>query len=236
MMFNLPISRTGPTLFILTNQIFEDRPRDFTAVQAQAAVAPLSADQQRAMALTRAFAQRLETTTPGGPGVTPGVERIRAAPSLSAPGDRRPEAGKPGVPDQGSERLRALGAACRTVRNPEQVRPARARQGRRDLGKPAAPVPAVATAANRKQPAKGVDVPDIVDNQVKTLAQEAAAPLDDMVDAIRELLDSVNSLEEFRDRLIEAYPDMNATQLADAMADGMAAASLAGRYDIFRGL
>lgn len=97
-------------------------------------------------------------------------------------------------------------------------------------------MPAVATAANRKQPAKGVDVPDIVDNQVKTLAQEAAAQLDDMVDAIRELLDSVNSLEEFRDRLIEAYPDMNATQLADAMADGMAAASLAGRYDIFRGL
>ncbi|MNU01306.1 hypothetical protein D3C72_2446680 [compost metagenome] len=57
-----------------------------------------------------------------------------------------------------------------------------------------------------------------------------------MVEAIRELLDSVNSLEEFRDRLIEVYPDMNAAQLADAMADGLAAASLAGRYDVLRGL
>lgn len=109
-------------------------------------------------------------------------------------------------------------------------------EGAEVLGKPAAPMPAVATAANREQPAKAIDVPDIVDSQVKALAQATAAPLDDMVDALRELLDSVNSLEEFRDRLIEAYPDMNANQLADAMADGMAAASLAGRYDVLRGL
>ncbi|MNJ71328.1 hypothetical protein D3C77_678570 [compost metagenome] len=79
-------------------------------------------------------------------------------------------------------------------------------------------------------------MPDIVDNQVRTLEASTAAPLDDMVDAIRELLDSVSSLEEFRDRLIEAYPDMSAAQLADAMADGMAAASMAGRYDVLRGL
>ncbi len=102
------------------------------------------------------------------------------------------------------------------------------------LGKPAAP--AVATAANREQTTKAVDVTDIVDAQVKTLTQATAVPLDDMVDALRELLDSVGSLEEFRDRLIEAYPDMSANQLADAMADGMAAASLAGRYDVLRGL
>lgn len=57
-----------------------------------------------------------------------------------------------------------------------------------------------------------------------------------MIDNICELLDSVSSLEEFRDRLIETYPEMNAAQLADAMADGLAAASLAGRYDVLRGL
>lgn len=38
------------------------------------------------------------------------------------------------------------------------------------------------------------------------------------------------------DRLIEAYPAMNAEQLANAMADGLAAASLVGRYDVLRGL
>ncbi|MCY1312422.1 hypothetical protein D9M70_628480 [compost metagenome] len=77
---------------------------------------------------------------------------------------------------------------------------------------------------------------DIVDNQVRTLETATAASLDDMIDSIRELLDSVSSLEEFRDRLIETYPGMSATQLADAMADGLAAAYVAGRYDVMRGL
>ncbi|WPM24881.1 DUF935 family protein [Pseudomonas sp. P1B16] len=99
----------------------------------------------------------------------------------------------------------------------------------------ATPVP-VATALNREQPKAPVTVPDIVDNQVKTMEAHTAAPMDDMVNAIKELLDSVTSLEEFRDRLIEAYPAMNAEQLASAIADGLAAASLAGRDDVLRGL
>lgn len=106
-------------------------------------------------------------------------------------------------------------------------------EGAEVLGKPAAQ--GVATATNREQ-ARDLDVPDIVDNQVKTMVASAAAPMDDMVGAIRELLDSVSSLEEFRDRLIETYPDISAEQLADAMADGMAAAGLAGRYDVLTGL
>lgn len=107
-------------------------------------------------------------------------------------------------------------------------------EGAEILGKPVAP--GVSKAANREQQAAPVSAPDIVDSQVRKLEAAAEAPMDDMVNAIRELLDSVSSLEEFRDRLIEAYPNMNAGQLADAMADGMAAASLAGRYDVLRGL
>jgi len=99
----------------------------------------------------------------------------------------------------------------------------------------AAPAP-VATALNREQPATQAEVADIVDNQVVTLESAAAAPMEDMVGAIKELLDTASSLEEFRDRLIEAYPAMSADQLADAMADGMMAASLAGRHDLLRGL
>lgn len=107
-------------------------------------------------------------------------------------------------------------------------------EGAEILGQPT--VLGVATATNREQVATTASVPDIVDSQVNTLKAAAAAPMDDMVNPIRELLDSVSSLEEFRDRLIEAYPDMNASQLADAMANGMAAASMAGRYDVLRGL
>ena len=97
--------------------------------------------------------------------------------------------------------------------------------------------PALAQAANREQPARPqVPAGDVVDNQVRNLEQVAGEHLDDMLEQIRELLDSVSSLEEFRDRLIEAYPHMSADQLADAMADGLAAASLAGRHDVLRGL
>jgi len=102
------------------------------------------------------------------------------------------------------------------------------------LGAPAAP--AVATALNREQKPVPAAVPDILDNQVKTLEGAAAAGMDDMIESIKELLDSASSLEEFRDRLIEIYPDMSADQLANAMADGLMAASLAGRYDVLRGL
>lgn len=104
------------------------------------------------------------------------------------------------------------------------------------LGVPAAAETPVATALNREQTKNPVAVADIVDNQVKTLEASASAPMDDMVEPIKELLDSVSSLEEFRDRLIEAYPAMSADQLADAMATGMIAASLAGRYDVLNGL
>jgi len=106
------------------------------------------------------------------------------------------------------------------------------------LGSPASvAASALAQATNSEQvPAKRLPVPDIVDNQVRTLDTAATAPIDEMVEQIKELLDSVNSLEEFRDRLIETYPAMNASQLADAIADGLTAASLAGRDDILRGL
>lgn len=106
------------------------------------------------------------------------------------------------------------------------------------LGTPA-PVstPVLAQAINSEQvPAKPVALQDIVDNQVQTLEGSAGVYLDDMVEEIKALLDQVNSLEEFRDRLIEVYPAMSAIQLADAIADGMVAASLAGRDDILRGL
>lgn len=92
-------------------------------------------------------------------------------------------------------------------------------------------------AANREQASgKSVAVPDVVDNQINALEIAAAPYMDDMVDRIKELLDSVSSLDEFRDRLIDTYPEMSASQLADVFADGLSAASLAGRDDILRGL
>lgn len=111
-------------------------------------------------------------------------------------------------------------------------------EGAELLGTPApVAMPVLAQAMNSEQkPAKSSAVWDIVDNQVQTLEGSAGVYLDDMVEEIKALLDQVNSLEEFRDRLIEVYPAMSTIQLADAIADGMVAASLAGRDDILRGL
>ncbi|OIN43344.1 DUF935 domain-containing protein [Pseudomonas costantinii] len=104
------------------------------------------------------------------------------------------------------------------------------------VASPGADLP-LARAANREQAApKPSAVPDIVDGQVNVLEVVTGPYMDDMVDRIKELLDSVGSLEEFRDRLVETYPEITTNQMADAMADGLAAASLAGRADILRGL
>lgn len=96
--------------------------------------------------------------------------------------------------------------------------------------------PEAVTALNREEKRTQVAAPDTVDGQVSTMVAATAAPLDAMVGAVRELMDSARSLEDFRDRLIVAYPDIDTDHLAAAIAEGMAAASLAGRYDLLRGL
>ncbi|RMG51178.1 MAG: DUF935 family protein, partial [Gammaproteobacteria bacterium] len=56
------------------------------------------------------------------------------------------------------------------------------------------------------------------------------------VEQIRELVMQVDSLEELRDRLIELYPDLDPSGFAQVMGDALAAAHLAGRYDILEGV
>ncbi|RQW70340.1 DUF935 domain-containing protein [Halomonas sp. YLB-10] len=103
------------------------------------------------------------------------------------------------------------------------------------LAGPAAPQGrASRQATNAEQ--RPAPVVDIVDRQIGRMEQAAAPALDDMLDTIRGLVDEVDSLEALRDRLIEAYPEMPGKQLADTMAEGMIAASLAGRDDVLRGL
>ncbi|TBV12765.1 DUF935 domain-containing protein [Stutzerimonas kirkiae] len=94
-------------------------------------------------------------------------------------------------------------------------------------------MPALNRAINREQ---APTASDIVDAQVANLERATAGGMDDMVDQVRELLDQVQNLEEFRDRLVELYPELNSTQLADVMGDALVAASMAGRHDVLRGL
>lgn len=75
-------------------------------------------------------------------------------------------------------------------------------------------------------------VNDATAAQTERLAREADATLQGWLASVRGLLDQVQSLEEFRDRLIELYPQMPVGQFSELMGDALAAAELAGRYDI----
>ncbi len=66
--------------------------------------------------------------------------------------------------------------------------------------------------------------------------RETAAPLaDGWIDHIRALLDEVSTLEEFRDRLLDVFGDLDPADLGEVMAEAMTLAELAGRFDVARG-
>ncbi|MDH5785336.1 MAG: DUF935 domain-containing protein [Chromatiales bacterium] len=74
----------------------------------------------------------------------------------------------------------------------------------------------------------------VVDAQRAQLEQQGAAALTGLIDTVRRLIDEADSLEQLRDQLIEAYPDMNGDDLAEIMAQALTAAELAGRHDILQ--
>lgn len=77
--------------------------------------------------------------------------------------------------------------------------------------------------------------PDVTDKQAQGLEKSTGDLMDGWVEKIRALVDEVDSLEEISQRLLELMPDMDETQFADAIAEAMMAAQLAGRYDIIEG-
>jgi len=72
--------------------------------------------------------------------------------------------------------------------------------------------------------------------QLAQLEQVALQPLADMIAVIRRKVDEAQSLEELRDGLLDAWPQMDSRQLAEVMAQALAAAAMAGRYEILEGL
>lgn len=57
------------------------------------------------------------------------------------------------------------------------------------------------------------------------------APVAALVEPVRELLNNCESLEEFRDRLIDVYGDMDVSELGTLLTQALVAADLAGRFD-----
>lgn len=73
------------------------------------------------------------------------------------------------------------------------------------------------------------DTPDL---QADRLEAEAAPHLAGLVDQVRRLVEEAASLEDLRARLLGAYPELDASGLARAMTEALAAAALAGRFEL----
>ena len=80
------------------------------------------------------------------------------------------------------------------------------------------------------------DEPDAADLQRERLQREGDAALEPWVERIRALVDEVDSLEELRDRLVEVAPELSTDDFAAVMTEALAAAHVAGRYDIIEGV
>lgn len=93
------------------------------------------------------------------------------------------------------------------------------------------PLGVAATAAQAPVAAQSVSPPLAMAPQ---LAASARAPAAAWVEQIRALVMQAATLEDIRDGLVQLAPDMTLDDYAAAMAEALAAAELAGRYEVLQ--
>ncbi len=76
------------------------------------------------------------------------------------------------------------------------------------------------------------DEPDAVDLMTARLEKESDPYIQAMLEPVRAVLARATSLEEFRDAIIDAYPEMDAGNLGNLIARAMTAAELMGMYEV----
>jgi len=96
------------------------------------------------------------------------------------------------------------------------------------------PIPPVESEAEQAATAaaKAGDQATEIDGVITQLADQTQPAIDSLYDRIKQLLNEVQSIEEFQDRLIEAYSYLEPDMLSDIIQMGMATAELAGRYEV----
>lgn len=104
-------------------------------------------------------------------------------------------------------------------------------EGYENTGVPAAQPPGAQPPPAQSAFAEA-DAEDPPAQMVDRLDDRVAPALDAWIGQIKQLVESAESLEQIRDGLLELYPDMSLDDYAQAMAEALAAASLAGRSEI----
>jgi len=77
---------------------------------------------------------------------------------------------------------------------------------------------------------------DEIDQFNQQLLKEGKPVIDNMIDTVKRLLDDSieqgHDMQQFQNRLLSVYGDMDSEELASVMQLGLAAAELAGRFDV----
>ena len=100
------------------------------------------------------------------------------------------------------------------------------------LGQAGPPALAALTALpSLPAPAPAITPPAAMQAQLANQVEMATAP---WLASIRQLVETAASLEDIRDGLEQLIPNMTLAQYAQAMGEALAAAQLAGRYDVLQ--
>jgi len=78
--------------------------------------------------------------------------------------------------------------------------------------------------------------PSTADLQTGRLTGDADTVVEALIAPIQQMLEASNSFEEFREKLLDAYDDLDDKALAELLTQGLTAANLAGRYELLLGV
>lgn len=95
---------------------------------------------------------------------------------------------------------------------------------------PGAPPAKARNAATKPAP------PTTSDEQASRMVREGDPVVGTLVAPIEQMLAASNSFEEFREKLLDAYADLDDKALAGLLTQGLTAAHLAGRYELLLGV
>jgi phage gp29-like protein len=90
----------------------------------------------------------------------------------------------------------------------------------------------VGDASNLSEPAETPAVETTTQQLTQSAIAQSQQPVEDWFEKVRGLLDGAASLEEVRDRLYELYKDLPGADFAEAVAQAMQVAELAGRWEV----
>jgi phage gp29-like protein len=104
--------------------------------------------------------------------------------------------------------------------------------GESDASPPMSVLSQINADSNLSEPSETPAVETTTQQLTQSAIAQSQQPVEDWFEKVRGLLDGASSLEEVRDRLYELYKDLPGADFAEAVAQAMQVAELAGRWEV----